>query len=112
LNQKRGHELACQVFGRAPATPDAAHALLADIEKQGKQYLDEADNGNWVYPACQRKSPDTGAPTSRRSAIKTRLEAFRYLLMVPRGEFKLLAEPDSQAAILDAIFGTGRTKRR
>jgi hypothetical protein len=32
--------------------------------------------------------------------------------MVPRGEFKLLAEPDSQAAILDAIFGTGRTKRR
>jgi hypothetical protein len=58
-----------KLFGRAPATPDAAHALLADIEKQGKQYLDEADNGNWVYPACQRKSPDTGAPTSRRSAI-------------------------------------------
>jgi hypothetical protein len=35
-------------FGKAPAMPDAPHALLADIEKQGRQYLDEADNGKWV----------------------------------------------------------------
>ncbi|WOH51974.1 hypothetical protein [Bradyrhizobium sp. sBnM-33] len=92
-----------RLLGRASATPDAPHALLADIEKQGKQYLDEADNGNWVYPACKRKSPDTGAD-KQTVCDHTRLEAFRYLLMVPRGEFKLLAEPDSQAAILDAYL--------
>jgi hypothetical protein len=48
-------------FGKAPATPDAPHALLADIEKQGRQYLDEADNGKWVYPACKRIASDAGA---------------------------------------------------
>ena len=34
----------------------------------------------------------------------TRLEAMRYLLTVPRGEFRLLAEPGSQPAILDAYL--------
>jgi hypothetical protein len=32
------------------AAPDAPHALLAEIEKNGKRYLDEADNGKRVYP--------------------------------------------------------------
>lgn len=32
-------------FGKTPAAPDAPHALPAEIEKHGKQYLDEADNG-------------------------------------------------------------------
>ncbi len=34
----------------------------------------------------------------------TRLEAVRYLLTVPRGEFRLLAEPDPQPAMLDAYL--------
>ena len=90
-------------FGKGPATPDAPHVLLAGIERQGKQYLDEVDRGKWVYPACKRASSDTGAD---RNSVgdHTRLEAVRYLLMVPRGEFKLLAEPDSQVAILDAYL--------
>jgi hypothetical protein len=92
-----------RLFGRAPAAPDAPHALLADIEKHGKQYLDDADNGKWVYPACKRTASDIGA--DRQTVCDhTRLEAFRYLLMVPRGEFKLLAEANSQAAILDAYL--------
>jgi hypothetical protein len=90
-------------FGRAPAAPDAPQALLADIEKHGKQYLDDADNGKWAYPACKRAASDAGA--DRQTVCDhTRLEAFRYLLMVPRGEFKLLAEADSQLAILDAYL--------
>jgi hypothetical protein len=36
----------------------------------------------------------------------------RYLLTVPRGEFRLLAEPDSQAAIRMRIFASCRTMRR
>ena len=90
-------------FGKAPATPDAPHALLADIEKRGKQYLDEADNGKWVYPACKRIASDAGADKDQ-VCNHTRLEAVRYLLTVPRGEFRLLAEPSSQSAILDGYL--------
>ena len=90
-------------FGTAPPAPDAPHALLADIEKRGKQYLDEVDNGKWVYPACKRTSSDGGAGKDQ-IRDHTRLEAMRYLLTVPRGEFRLLAEPDSQPAILEAYL--------
>ena len=89
-------------FGKAPPAPDAPHALLAEIQKQGKQYLDEADNGKWVYPASKRTAADAGADKDQ-ICHHTRLEAVRYLLMVPRGEFRLLAEPDSQPAILDGV---------
>ena len=90
-------------FGKAPPAPDAPHALLVDIEKQGRQYLDEVDNGKWVYPACKRTASDAGAAKDQ-ICDHTRLEAMRYLLTVPRGEFRLLAEPDSQPAILDAYL--------
>ncbi len=90
-------------FGKVPAMPDAPHALLADIDKHGKQYLDEADNGKWVYPACKRTASDVGSDKDQ-VCNHTRLEAVRYLLTVPRNEFRLLAEPDSQPAILDAYL--------
>ena len=57
-----------------------------DIEKQGRQYLDEADNGKWVYPACKRTASDAGADKDQ-VCNHTRLEAVRYLLTVPRGKF-------------------------
>ena len=90
-------------FGNTPPAPDAPHALLSDIAKQGRQYLDEADSGKWVYPACKRTGPDAGAD-SERIGNHTRLEAMRYLLAVPRGEFRLLGDPDSQIAILEAYL--------
>jgi hypothetical protein len=90
-------------FGNKPPAPDAPHALLAEIEKRGRQYLDEADNGKWVYPACKRIASDPGADRDQ-ICNHTRLEAARYLLMVPRGEYRLLGEPDSQRAILDAYL--------
>ena len=75
-------------FGKAPATPpDAPHALLAGIKKQGRQYLDEADNGKWVYPACKRASSDAGADKDQ-ICNHTRLEAVRYLLTVPAGRIQ------------------------
>jgi hypothetical protein len=90
-------------FGKTPPAPDAPHALLAEIQRQGKQYLDEADSGKWVYPASKRTASDAGAG-KEQICSHTRLEAMRYLLAVPRSEFRLLAEPDSQAAILDAYL--------
>src|SRR5689334_4857161 len=82
---------------------DVPHALLADIEKRGKQYRDGVDNGKLITPACKRAASDAG---NEQAAIAdhTRLEAFRYLLEVPRREFTLLAEPDSQAAIIDGYL--------
>ena len=65
-------------FGKAPPAPDAPHALLTDIEKQGRQYLDEADNGKWVYPACKRTASDAGADRRKFSGT---LNHFRRVAM-------------------------------
>lgn len=91
-------------FGKEETvTLDIPHALLADIEKRGKQYLDDVDNGKLIMPACKRTASDAGCDQAS-IAEHTRLEAFRYLLAVPRREFTLLAEPDSQAAIIDGYL--------
>ncbi|WOH65392.1 hypothetical protein [Bradyrhizobium sp. BWA-3-5] len=89
--------------GQTPSAPGTPGTLLAGIKQRGRQYLDDADNGKWVFPACKRTTADAGAD---RATVcdHTRLEAFRYLLMVPRGEFKLLAEPDSQGAAIEAYL--------
>ena len=92
-------------FGKdaATATLDGPHALLEDIEKRGKQYLDDIDSGKFITPACKRTASDA-ANDQAVIAEHTRLEAFRYLLAVPRNEYRLLAEPDSQAAIIDGYL--------
>lgn len=90
-------------FGKEPAAKDGPHSLLDDIERRGRQYLDDVDNGKFVSPACKRTASDAGSDEAA-IADHTRLEAFRYLLAVPRSEFRLLAEPDSQAAVLDGYL--------
>jgi hypothetical protein len=91
-------------FGKEETvTLDVPHALLADIEKRGKQYLDDVDNGKLVMPACKRSASDAGCDQDA-IADHTRLEAFRYLLAIPRREFTLLAEPEQQAAIIDGYL--------
>ena len=46
-------------FGKEEtATLDGPHARLADIEKRGKRYLDDVDNGKFVLPACKRTASD------------------------------------------------------
>jgi len=87
----------------SPAAQDGPQALLEQIEKRAKQYLDDADNDKLVYPACKRSSSDARGDQPS-ICDHTRLEAFRYLLMVPRREFTQLAKPDSQPALLDAYL--------
>jgi hypothetical protein len=77
--------------------------LADDIEKRAKQYLDDVDNGKSAYPACKRFASDDGGDEQSISD-HTRLEAFRYLLSVPRREFTLLADPDQQASLLDGYL--------
>ena len=71
---------------------DELSARLDDIEKRGKRYLDDVDNGKLISPACKRTDKDAGCDQAA-IADHTRLEAFRYLLVVPRREFMLLADP-------------------
>jgi hypothetical protein len=90
-------------FGKEQVTLDAPHALLADIETRGKRYLDDVDNSKFISPACKRTASDAGGD---EASVRdhTALEAFRYLLMVPRNEFRLLAEPEQQEALLDGYL--------
>jgi len=90
-------------FGVSSTTQDGQPSFLEEIEKRAKQYLDDVDNGKFVYPACKRAASDH-ASDEPSICDHTRLEAFRYLLSVPRREFALLAEPDQQAALLDGYL--------
>jgi hypothetical protein len=90
-------------FGGSSTTQTGALPFHEDIEKRAKQYLDDVDNGKFVYPACKRAASDHAGDEPSISD-HTRLEAFRYLLSVPRREFALLAEPDQQAALLDGYL--------
>ena len=90
-------------FGKETAAKDGPQALLDELEKRGKQYVDDVDNGKLISPACKRTASDAGHDQAA-IADHTRLEAFRYLLAVPRKEFRLLADPDQQAALLDGYL--------
>ena len=90
-------------FGKGQTTLDAPHALLADVETRGKRYLDDVDSGKFISPACKRTASDAGGDEAS-VCDHTALEAFRYLLMVPRQEFRLLAEPEQQQALLDGYL--------
>lgn len=90
-------------FAKETAAKDGPHALLDDIEKRGKRYLDDVDSGKLISPACKRTASDAGNDAAA-VGDHTRLEAFRYLLAVPRNEFRLLADLEQQAALLDGYL--------
>jgi hypothetical protein len=78
-------------------------ALLAALDKVVPRYLDLADNGVLVYPACKRKPSDLLGDI-RAIWEHTRLEAMRYVPMVPRQDTSLLADPAHQAEMIDAFL--------
>ena len=78
-------------------------AFLADLEKRVPKYLEEVDQGKLVYPACKRTPGDAEADV-RSIWDHTRLEAVRYVMMVPARGFELLAAPARQPEMLDAYL--------
>ncbi|WGS19613.1 MULTISPECIES: hypothetical protein [unclassified Bradyrhizobium] len=78
-------------------------AFLAALDKAVPRYLDLVDNGALVYPACKRKAVDTNGD-GRAIWEHTRLEAMRYLPMVPRQDAPLLVDPARQADMIDAFL--------
>jgi hypothetical protein len=95
-------------FGwRLPEDPDKAvfgpQAILQILDKRVPQYLDDVDQGKLIYPACKRKPSDAHGDV-RSTWDHTRLEAIRYVTMVPRREFEPLADPSRQTEMLEAYL--------
>jgi hypothetical protein len=78
-------------------------AILQILDKRVPQYLDDADHGRLIYPACKRKPWDPHGDV-RSIWDHTRLEAIRYVTMVPRREFEPLADPSRQTEMLEAYL--------
>jgi hypothetical protein len=93
-------------LAKDPAADKAAlsgpQAILADLDKRVPQYIDDADQGRLVYPACKRTVSNAG--DVRAVWDHTRLEAARYVMMVPGRGFELLADPSSQPELLNAFL--------
>ena len=90
-------------FGQSSETQADPPSLISEIEARARRYLDDVDNGKFISPACKRGASDNGG--DEPSILDhTRLEAFRYLLSVPRREFTLLADPDHQPSLLDGYL--------
>jgi hypothetical protein len=88
------------------ATEKAAHgpeAMLRDFQNRVPKYLEDTDQGKLIYPACKRKLSDAGGDIGT-VWDHTRLEAMRYVVMVPGKGCELLAQPSNQSEILDALL--------
>jgi hypothetical protein len=77
-------------------------AILEDLGKRVPQHIEDADQGRLVYPACQQAI--SSADDVRAIWDRTRLEAMRYLVMLPGREFELLAEPARQSEMFEAFL--------
>jgi hypothetical protein len=93
-------------LGKDPAAdkpaPPGPQAMLAELDKRLPQYIDAADQGRVVYPACKRTV--LNASDVRTIWDHTRLEAVRYVMMVPGRGFELLGDPSSQSELLNAFL--------
>ncbi len=84
------------------AAPSGPQAILEDLAKRVPQYIEDADQGRLTYPACRTNI----SSVADVHAIwdRTRLEAVRYAMLLPRREFELLGDPDRQSEMLDAFL--------
>ena len=82
------------------AGPDA---LLQSLDRVAQAYLEKADRGEIVYPACKREA-GAAASSAREIWYDTRLEALRYLTMIPGRDAGLLTAPARQAEMIDSFL--------
>ncbi|UVO30514.1 hypothetical protein [Bradyrhizobium arachidis] len=100
-------------WGRSkkPAPPSAEAALgnleplalLSALDKLLPWYLKETDEGRLVYPACKRTLNDADGNV-RAIWEHTRLEACRYVMMVPSRDVELLVSAVRQPEMMDAFL--------
>jgi hypothetical protein len=78
-------------------------AMLSALELSVREYLKQTDEGLLVYPAAKRRLNDADG-NIRAVWEHTRLEACRYVIMVPRPDIELLIGPARQAEMIDAFL--------
>jgi hypothetical protein len=78
-------------------------AIVRTLDQAVPKYLDRADRGDLIYPACKRTPADVDG-NLRAVWEHTRIEAMRYVIMVPRREVELLIDPARQPEMLDAFL--------
>jgi len=78
-------------------------AILRALDRAVPGYLDRADRGDLVYPACKRTPADVEGDV-RAIWEHTRIEAMRYVVMVPGRQAGLLIDPARQPEMLDAFL--------
>jgi hypothetical protein len=78
-------------------------AILEDLSERVPRYLNDVDQGKLIYPACRRALSDANSDV-RSVWDDTRLEAMRYVMMVPGREFDLLSRPARQMEMIDAYL--------
>src|SRR4051794_28020060 len=83
-------------------TPPGPQTTLDDLASRVPQYVEAADQGRLAYPACRHGV--SSAAEARMVWDHTRLEAMRYLVMLPRREFDLLADAARQSEMLEAFL--------
>jgi hypothetical protein len=98
---------------KEPGTSDAAipavgnlfdpTAIVRILEQAVPQYIGKADRGDLIYPACKRTPTDADG-NLRTIWEHTRIEAMRYVMLVPRREVELLVDPARQPEMLDAYL--------
>jgi hypothetical protein len=77
--------------------------ILEDLSERIPRYLDDVDQGKLIYPACRRALSDANGDV-RSVWDGTRLEAMRYVIMVPGRQFDLLVSPTRQMEMIDAYL--------
>src|ERR1700731_1896312 len=78
-------------------------AILEDLSERVPRYLNDVDQGKLIYPACRRALSDANGDVGS-VWDHTRLEAMRYVMMVPGREFELLSGPARQIEMMDAYL--------
>jgi hypothetical protein len=74
--------------------------LLEDLGRRVPRYLADVDQGKLIFPACKRTLSDAdGDPASVWD--HTRIEAMRYVMVVPGREFALLSQAARQIEMID-----------
>lgn len=81
----------------------APELLLENLADRVPRYLDDVDQGKLIYPACRRTLSDADGDVAS-VWDQTRLEAMRYVMMVPGREFGLLSEAARQLEMIDAYL--------
>ena len=78
-------------------------AILEDLSERVPRYLNDVDQGKLIYPACRRALSDANGDV-RSVWDDTRLEAMRYVMVVPGHEFDLLSGSARQIEMIDAYL--------